>query len=258
MGGSATAKATYMMSSLPNPFRAAIVGASGGIGHALVTQLASFDACGRVYALSRKPDANAPADKVVPLRLDYDDPASISTAATTIEADGPLHLTIVATGLLHDGETVAPEKDWRHLNADTMGRVFHVNTIGPSLVAQAFLPLFPKDQHGVFAALAARVGSITDNGIGGWYSYRASKAALVMIIKSLAIELQRKKRQTVIVGLHPGTVDTGLSQPFQANTRPGQVVAPDQAARDLLSVINSLDHSKSGLHFAYDGASIAP
>ncbi|MEO1694502.1 MAG: SDR family oxidoreductase [Pseudomonadota bacterium] len=251
-----------MLTSFPDGYRAAVIGASGGIGAALTAALHNDARCGAVYALSRTPDTRAASTedtgRLIALRADYDALSSLTAAAAEIEAGGPLHIAIIATGLLHDGDRVAPEKDWRHITAEQMARVLHVNTIGPSLVAQAFLPLMPKDGRSVLAALGARVGSIGDNGIGGWYSYRASKAALAMIIKSLAIELARKKRATIAVALHPGTVDTGLSEPFQANTRAGQVVPPAKAAADLLHVIDGLDVGSSGGHFAYDGQRIGP
>lgn len=235
----------------------AVVGAGGGIGAALVRQLAESPQVAHVFALSRNPPAPKHA-KVQGLVLDYDRPETITAAAEVIAGRGRLDLVIVATGHLHDGPDHQPEKDWRHLKADAMRRSFDVNTIGPSLVAQAFLPLMPKDGHAVFAILGARVGSISDNRIGGWYGYRASKAALAMIVKCLAIELKRKRRATVCVALHPGTVDTALSQPFQANTPGPQIVMPDVAAAHLLKVIADLKDEDSGTHIAWDGEPIPP
>ncbi|MEL6297112.1 MAG: SDR family NAD(P)-dependent oxidoreductase [Pseudomonadota bacterium] len=236
--------------------RVAIVGATGGIGAAIVDALAADPTIDRVYALSR----SAPADTrrtVAPLSVDLAAPETIAAAAQQIAAEGALDLVIVATGLLHDG-AYQPEKDWRQLEAAALARAFEINTIGPALVAQAFLPLMPKQGRSVFAAISAKVGSISDNRIGGWYGYRASKAALNMMIKSLAIELVRKKRETICVALHPGTVDTDLSKPFQSATRPGQVVPPETSAANLLSVIAGLTQDQSGALIAWDGAVIAP
>ena len=134
-----------------------------------------------------------------------------------------------------------------------MARVFHLNTIGPALVAKHFLPVLPRDRRSLFAALSARVGSIGDNRIGGWHSYRASKAALNMLIRNYAIELGRTHSQAVCVALHPGTVDTALSEPFQANLPEGQLTAPGQAARNLLDVLDGLGSEDSGQLFDWAG-----
>ena len=249
---------SLVLNSFEPPVRAAVVGASNGIGAALVKALVDSGRCETVFALSRDPSAIDAGPTVQAVRCDFDAPETIGAAAEEIGQTGPLDLVIVASGLLHDGDRVAPEKAWRHLNHDQMLRVFEINTVGPSLVAGAFLPIMRRDPRSVFAALAARVGSITDNRLGGWYSYRASKAALVMIIKSLAIELQRKRRNTICVALHPGTVDTGLSKPFQSATKPGQVVSPAVAANHLLKVIDGLQADDSGRQFAWDGVEIAP
>lgn len=251
-----------MLDSFESGMRAAVFGASGGVGRALVAALAQAPNIGHVYAISRSP-MTVPPGPTTALRASYDAPETIASAVETMAADGPLHLVIVATGILHEpaGATeggVSPEKDWRHLEAGTMARVFHINTIGPALVAGAVLDQMPKSGRSVFAALSARVGSISDNRIGGWYSYRASKAALNMIIRGLAIEVERKRRETVCIGLHPGTVDTALSEPFQSSTKPGQVVAPETAAHNLLSVIDGVSRNSSGRLFAWDGQEIAP
>ena len=139
-----------------------------------------------------------------------------------------------------------------------MARLFAVNTIGPALIAKHALPLLPKTGKSVFAALSARVGSISDNGLGGWHSYRASKAALNMLLKNFAIELKFKRKEAVCIGLHPGTVDTGLSQPFQKNVADGKLFTPAYSAARLLSVIDGAAPADSGKCFAWDGAEVAP
>ncbi len=164
---------------------------------------------------------------------------------------------IVASGYLHqDGN--GPEKDWRHLSAEELARNFAINATGPALVAKHFLPLLTEEGRSGFAALSARVGSISDNGLGGWYSYRASKAALNMIIRTLSVELARKKPEAFCVGLHPGTVDTGLSEPFQRNVPEGKLFTPDFAASKLLDTLGKLGPEDSGRCFAWDGQEIAP
>ena len=229
---------------------AAIFGASGGIGRALVEALQERG-FGTIHAGSRGgPDGTGPG--VRPFRFDYDDPASLEQAAKGM-ADAPPDLVIVATGMLTLPDGTGPERSYRHIDAATMARIFHANTIGPALVAKAMLPLFDRKSRNVFAALSARVGSIGDNRIGGWHSYRASKAALNMLIRNFAIELRRTHARSVVVSLHPGTVDTPLSQPFQSNLPDGQLTRPGDAARNLLSVVDSLGTEDSGHQFDWQG-----
>ena len=224
--------------------RAAVIGASGGIGAAIASGLEAEGT--KVLRLSRSGDG---------ARIDLENEESIADAAKSAGEDGPLDLVFVATGFLHD-EGSGPEKDWRHLDAVNLARNFAINVTGPALVAKHFLPLLPDDRRGGFAALSARVGSISDNRLGGWYAYRASKAALNMMVRSLSIELARKKPEAFCVGLHPGTVDTRLSEPFQRNVPQGKLFTPDYSARMLLNVLASLDPSDSGKCFAYDGEEI--
>ncbi|MEC9152536.1 MAG: SDR family NAD(P)-dependent oxidoreductase, partial [Pseudomonadota bacterium] len=148
------------------------------------------------------------------------------------------------------------EKSWSALSYDSLERVFRINTIGPALVAKHFLPLLAKDRKTVFAALSARVGSIDDNRLGGWYGYRASKAALNMIIKSLSIELARRRPLAICVGLHPGTVDTALSQPYKRGVTKGSVFTPKRAAGNLLQVLETLKPTDRGGLFAWDGSRV--
>ena len=151
-----------------------------------------------------------------------------------------------------------PEKSLRDLDAETMRKVFEVNTIGPALVAKYFIPLMAREGKGVFSALSARVGSVSDNRLGGWHSYRASKTALNMIIKNISIEAARKYKELSVIGLHPGTVDTGLSEPFQSNVSEGKLFSPESSARYLLDVVNGVQASDSGKVFAWDGQEIEP
>lgn len=222
---------------------AVFIGASGGIGAAVAERLRASGRFAIVHALSRSGTG-----------LDLEDEASIAAAAARV-AEGPApSLIFVATGVLHDGHD--PERTYRALSAEHLLRDFRINAVGPALVAKHFLPLLPRDRRAVFAALSARVGSIGDNRLGGWHAYRASKAALNMILRNLAVELARTHPQAVVAGLHPGTVDTGLSAPFQKGVAPGKLFSPDHSAERLLAVLDDLTPSESGGVFAWDGARI--
>jgi NAD(P)-dependent dehydrogenase (short-subunit alcohol dehydrogenase family) len=229
-----------------------VIGASGGIGSAFVALLAQDAGVGRVLALSRRPVSHQQAH-IVAAAVDITDEASIAAAAEQARSLGELRLVVVATGLLH-GEGINPEKTWGALTGDSLARAFAVNSIGPALVAKHFLPLFPRRGRAVFAALSARVGSIEDNRLGGWYAYRTSKAALNMLLRTFAIELALRAPEALCIGLHPGTVDTRLSKPFQGNVAPNTLCQPEDAAARLLEVIRRLGPQDSGGVFAWDGA----
>lgn len=240
----------------PQPKVAVVIGATGGIGRAFVEALARDPAYDAVLALSRSPLTDAPP-RVITGHLDLADDTSIAAAAVQARALGAPRLVIVATGVLH-GAGIAPEKSWNALRPETMAEVFAVNCIGPSMVARHFLPLVPRQGRSVFAALSARVGSIGDNRLGGWHAYRASKAALNMMIRGLAIELARRAPQALCIGLHPGTVDTHLSAPFQGNVAPDRLFAPADAAARLLGVIAAATPADSGSVLAWDGSTVPP
>ena len=240
------------LDSFDNGLRAVVIGASGGIGRAFTGILAGHPKVASVLACSRT-GAAPEHDRVRPCRLDLENEESIAAAAEVAGRD--LDLVIVAAGVLH-GEGFSPEKTWRALEPDALATVFRINAIGPALAAKQFLPRLTRRRKGVFAALSARVGSIEDNQLGGWYSYRASKAALNMLLKSFAIELARTHRQAVCVGLHPGTVDTGLSKPFQSNVPVAKLFTPTYAASRMLDVLDRLTPDDTGRLFACDGARI--
>jgi NAD(P)-dependent dehydrogenase (short-subunit alcohol dehydrogenase family) len=243
---------TDLLPKLPDPFTAAVFGASGGIGSALTRALAAHPACGTLLAASRRgEDPTGGAANVVPASFSLEDEASIAAALDQIEGD--LHLVIVASGALGD-----PEKSWKHLDHDRLMAAFEVNTVGPALIAKHALDRLPRKAPGVFAALSARVGSVSDNRLGGWHGYRASKAALNQMIRCLAIELGRKRPQAVCAGLHPGTVDTELSQPFQGNVPDGKLFTPDYSAARLLEVLSGLNPEHTGRCFDWKGEEIAP
>lgn len=221
---------------------AVVIGASGGIGAAVVERLGADARFAAVHALSR-------ADG-----FDLEDEASIAAAAARV-AEGPAPtLVFVATGVLHHGQ--APERTYRALTAEHLLRDYRINTVGPALVMKHFAPLLPRDRRAVFAALSARVGSIGDNRLGGWHSYRASKAALNMLLKNLSIELARSHPQAVVAGLHPGTVDTALSEPFQKGVAPERLFTATFSAERMLAVLDALTPADSGGVFAWDGARV--
>ena len=235
---------------------AAVIGATGDIGSALVEAISTDRSVAHVFALSRT-EPRQDRGKAVWLPLDVENEDSIQAAAHALRMRvDELHLVIVASGILHDGAGLQPEKTWRALDARSLERAFRINTIGPTLVAKHFLPLLSRRRKSVFAALSARVGSISDNRLGGWHAYRASKAALNMLVRTLSIELKRVNPQAICVGLHPGTVDTRLSKPFQANVPDGKLFAPEVAARHLLAVVDGLSPDESGNVFAWDGKPI--
>ncbi|MFM9936230.1 MAG: SDR family NAD(P)-dependent oxidoreductase [Novosphingobium sp.] len=238
------------MNVTPPPLRCAVFGASGGIGAALAAALAETH---EVHAGSRSGAALQSA-KVHPFAFDLTDEASIAAACTAIGR--PLDLVIVATGRLTREGGNGPEKSYRALGAAGMAELFAINTIGPALIAKHTLPLLRRDGRAVFAALSARVGSISENRLGGWHAYRASKAALNMLVKNLALELVRTHPQALAVTLHPGTVDTALSAPFQRGVAPEKLFTPEMSAAALLTVLDGLTPAQSGGLFAWDGAGI--
>jgi len=245
---------TRILPSMGDDLRVVIVGSSGGIGTAFVESLAASEQISQIYALCRHGQSHF-LPKVTNLALDITDESSLETAAKILRGTGSFDLCIIATGLLQ-GQGVSPEKNIRAMSLEAFQKSFIVNTFGPAITAKHFLPLMNRDRKAVFAALSARVSSISDNRIGGWYAYRASKAALNMIIKTLSIEFGRRFKQTVIIGLHPGTVDTGLSKPFQSNVPDGKLFTPKFSAEKLLQVIDQVKAEDSGLLFAWDGKRI--
>ena len=226
--------------SLPDGYQALVLGASGGIGAAFVRALAADPRCAGVTGLHRR--SQPP--------LDIADEASIAAAAAALAGVGraPFHLVINATGLLH-GARWMPEKKLADLTADQLLTTLRINTVGPALLLRHFSPLLARPRA-LMVMLSAKVGSIGDNRLGGWYSYRASKAALNMLVKTAAIELARQQPHTVLVALHPGTVDTALSRPFKG----AQIGRPaDTAAAEMLAVIDRLSPADSGQFVAWDG-----
>ena len=228
------------MKSFPAGGIAVVIGATGGIGAALVRRLEQSASFEQVIALSR--NGSPPIDLL--------DEMQVAAAAAYVAGIGSPRLVINAAGVLHDGG-LQPEKSWRQIDPVQMQKVFALNTVGPALLLKHFLPLLPREGKSVFAALSARVGSIGDNRLGGWYSYRASKAALNQLLHTAAVELKRRQPQAICVALHPGTVDTQLTKPFAKADL--EVQTPDVAAERLLAVIDSLHASNSGGFFDHHG-----
>ena len=230
---------TFLQNSL-----AIVIGSTGGIGAAVLAQLNAESQFAKVIGLSRSSD---PA-------LDLLDEASIRAAAQYVASLAlPVALIVDATGILV-GDGLQPEKSWQQLDAAKMMTSFAINAIGPALLMKHFLPLLPKGGKAVFASLSAKVGSIGDNRLGGWYSYRASKAALNQLVHTAAIELRRRAPEAICVALHPGTVATDLSSPFAKTGL--EVQTPAECAAKLLAVIEGLTTADSGGFFNHDGAAL--
>lgn len=242
------------LSSFSSPLHVALIGAGGGIGSAMLEHLLGDPSVGLVHGFARRPLEKS-HDKLVSGFIDLEDETSIRLAAEKVGA--PLHLIIVATGLLHDGD-YQPEKALKEITSSRLQRAFAVNATGPALVGKHFLPLVPREGKAVFAALSARVGSISGNEVGGWYGYRASKAALNMVLKNMAIEARRRYPALIITGLQPGTVDTPLSKPFQSGVRRDTLFTPSFAAGKLLQVIDQLEPKDSGALFDWAGERFDP
>lgn len=219
-----------------------IFGASGGIGRALADATAA--------------QGDAPVLRFSRAGGDFDlhDEASIARCAARAAELGPPRLVLIATGLLSDDHH-RPERAIREITPEWMAENFAINTIGPAMIVKHIAPMLPKKGRSVIAALSARVGSISDNRLGGWHSYRASKAALNMVMKGAALELARTRPDAICVTLHPGTVATDLSAPFRSAGEEG-VIAPAASAEALLRVIDGLTPAQSGRAFAWDGEEI--
>lgn len=242
------------LQSLRKDSTAVVVGASGSIGSAFVSALAAETRIKTLFALSRTPGHHK--TPVRDERIDILDESSVSRAAAAVASEAPIDLVIVATGMLHEGDSLRPEKSLQELNGGNLEQVIRINTVGPMLVAKHFLPLMRRDHKAVFAVLSARVGSIGDNRLGGWYAYRMSKAAINMGVRGLAIEHSRRAPHSVVVSLHPGTVASDLSAPYTGGTPATRIFQPDYAAGRLLDVIDALCEADTGGFFAWDGGSI--
>jgi NAD(P)-dependent dehydrogenase (short-subunit alcohol dehydrogenase family) len=242
-----------------------IQGASRGIGLEFVRQCLAEPKVGRVVATCRTPAGAAQLlalqgvapDRLRVLRLDVTDEDSIRSAAGEARAVvAKLHMLVNCAGVLQDAAGLRAEKRLADVRPEALARSFAVNAFGPLLVAKHFEPLLAHAGRAVFAAISARVGSIGDNRLGGWYAYRGSKAAQNMFTRTLAIEWARSRRNVICAALHPGTTDTELSQPFQANVPPGKLFGVERTVTQLLQVIDRLQPHDSGHFFGWDGERI--
>lgn len=227
------------MTTLNPGYRALVLGSSGGIGGAFVEAIKADPACGSVVEMSRSRDG-----------FDITDEASVGAAAARLsEAELKFDLVICATGaLVIDGN--GPEKTIKAIQADVMAAQFALNAIGPALALKYFAPLLSNEGKSVFATLSARVGSIGDNKLGGWISYRSAKAALNQVTRTSAIEIARLRPKGVVVALHPGSVDTGFSGGF---SKGHDRIQPSDSVAMMLSVLDQLEPAQTGGFFAYDG-----
>lgn len=226
------------MTLLPQSFRALVIGSSGTIGSAFMELLQNNPSCSMVIGIHRNSEYT----------IDYQDPSSIESSAEALALQAPFHLIINTIGLLHSPKWM-PEKKLDDLNAVQLGELMKINAIGPALTIRYFSKLLDSE-NSIMVNLSAKVGSIEDNRLGGWYSYRASKAALNMFIKTAAIELRRTKPNTALIALHPGTVNSGLSRPFRGQ----QIGRPAlEAASDMFNVITCLSKEDSGSFLSYSG-----
>ena len=254
-----------MLSSFPHDSQAFVQGASRGIGLEFVRQLLVEPQFTRVFAACRAPDESAelaalavaePRLRVV--AIDVSDEGSVARAAGQVGSETDrLHLIVNSAGVLHGGPAeIRPEKRLADVRPDALAASFAVNAFGPLLVAKHFERLLAHRERAVFASISARVGSIGDNRLGGWYAYRGAKAAQNMFTKTLAVEWARSRRNVVCVALHPGTTDTSLSRPFQASVPADKLFTTERTVRQLLDVIDRLDATDSGRFLAWDGREI--
>ncbi|MEM6649989.1 MAG: SDR family NAD(P)-dependent oxidoreductase [Pseudomonadota bacterium] len=246
------------LTSFSSPINAAVFGASGGLGSAFVKALEADENVGRIFAFSRSSVAAGP--KTTHLTYQDNDEDSLFAAVDRMKSaldQAPLHLGLVTIGTLHT-EDYGPEKALRHFEMNNFLEVMRINAGLPTLIGKALLPLLKVKERSIFAALSARVGSISDNRLGGWHSYRASKAALNQLMRNISIELKTRNPHGVAVTLHPGTVDTNLSEPFQGNVPEGKLFTADYSAEKLLAVIDELSPEDSSKCFDYKGEEITP
>ncbi len=241
---------------------ALVQGASRGIGLGLVHNLLDDDRFEHIIATCREPDQAQALRQIGDSRLeisalDISRPDQIELFGNRLRDEGVrIHLSINVAGVLH-GPGFDPEKKLEDLDPDVLRHVFTVNAFGPILLLKALRPLLASGGKSVFAAISARVGSIGDNRLGGWYAYRASKAALNQFLKTASVEMARRNRNVIVAALHPGTTDTELSSPFQARVPAGKLFPVEKTSRLLMEVIDGLDDSDNGGFFAWDGSAIA-
>ncbi len=241
-----------------------VVGATQGIGLGFVKRMLQEEAIATIFATYRTPAASGELlalaennpERLICIALDVAHESQIAELVQTIQTiTRQLHWVVNCVGMLHDG-ALQPEKSLRQINAEQLLQYFQVNSISAALLAKHLLPLLKHRQRSIFASISAKVGSIGDNQLGGWYGYRASKAALNMLMKTAALEYSRKSPNTIIALLHPGTTDTRLSEPFQRNVPPEKLFSIERTVNQLWTVLNQLEPIDSGQFFSWDGTAL--
>ena len=235
--------------------KVAVIGSSGAIGRAFVDHYINDLSINSIFSFSRS-SIGIDNNKVKHFSIDIENESSIENAAKSVEKTN-FDEIIIASGLLHTNE-FGPEKSIKDLKADNILKVLNVNTVGPAIIGKYFLPLLNKDNKSVMAFLSARVGSISENKLGGWYAYRASKSALNQVIKTFSIELKRTNPKAIIIGLQPGTVDSELSAPFKRSVSNNKLFSAEYSVSQLIGVIERADESSSGNLISWDGEIISP
>ena len=231
----------------------AVIVGDGAIGAALLDALLQRPGLAGVVILRRGTMSLPDDPRVTPLSFDAQDPPSVAAAADAVKATlGRVHLLVNTVGMLH-GPRQQPEKRVRDVRPEALLHSFAINAVLLPLLAQSFSSLLRHDEPAVLASLSARVGSIEDNGLGGWYSYRASKAAHNMLLRTLAREWRVSHRNAAVVALHPGTVDSRLSRPFVSSDYRNKVLTPGESADALLRVIDSVSPEQSGSFYDWRG-----
>ena len=233
----------------------AIIGSSGAIGNAFVERYVKDSSVENIFTFSRNATDHV-SEKVSSFKIDVESQDSIEKAAGQVK-DHIIDRIIIASGILHT-ENFGPEKSIKDLNYETFAKVYSINTIGPALIGRYFIPLMNKNEKSVIAFLSARVGSISDNSLGGWYSYRSSKTALNQIVKNFSIELKRINKNAIALALQPGTVESRFSEPFKKNVSKNKLFTPDYSVGLLSQVIENSSLNESGSLLSYDGEIIKP
>ncbi|SFH35072.1 SDR family NAD(P)-dependent oxidoreductase [Modicisalibacter xianhensis] len=245
-----------MLRHLPENYTAIVTGAGGGIGHAMIDTLLDDPRLGRLHAVSRN-TVERDDPRLRSVMADITDERGLD-ALTQSLAGEPVHLVFNAIGTLHDeARGIQPEKRLEDLSFDALMHLFHVNAATPIMLIKALSPSLKGSHPALVTSLSARVGSIGDNGLGGWYAYRASKAAHNMLLHTAAVELKRLNRQAIVLSLHPGTTDTGLSKPFQARVPEGKLFTPQFVAERLIAVMDERTIEDSGSFWDWAGQPIA-
>jgi len=231
-----------------------IAGSSGAIGGEFTELYANNSNVEKIIALSRKP-INTNHNKIQSVEIDYYNEATFKNLDEISQLDS-ISKIIIATGILHTDQ-IKPEKSIDSIAAEDMKQVFQVNVFGPILLVKKLLPLIKKSKGVKIVFLTARVGSISDNVLGGWHSYRSSKSALNMMIKNLAIELKRLNKEHVVIGIHPGTVKSHLSEPFLRHVK-HDIFNPKESVDLMTQVISKVSQTDSGKCFDFSGKVIEP